>query len=171
MKGIKMRNQTILAILIGGLIILVSLLIVTPFAEAGVKAVKIGEVTNIDRIGPRDDKIKVLRIDDPENPFVSIYLTHVKSGKFTAIADPSNTSIACRLTGKIPVKDGKQVINTKTNLDIGHFRKSIGSKIMRIARWYDRGKHALVYVVYTTKILDGSSKHSLSVVPLAYPLR
>ena len=146
-------------------------LFIPGFALAGVKAVKIGEVVNIDRVGNRDDKILVLRIDDPENPFVSIYITQVKAGEWTAISDPSDTSVACRLTGDIPVdKDGKQIINKKHNKDIGHFRKSIGTKIMRIARWYDKGKNVLVYVVYTTKVLDGSSKHSLSVVPLGQPL-
>jgi CreA protein len=150
--------------------IIISFLI--PFnAFSATKAVKIGEVVNIDRMGPRDDKILVLRIDDPENPFISIYITQVKAGSWTAIADPSNASIACRLTQAIPVDDkGKQIINKKHNKDIGHFRKSIGSKIMRIARWYDPEKNVLVYVVYTTKILDGSSKHSLSVVPLGMPL-
>lgn len=136
-------------------------------ANASIQAVKIGEVVNIDRIGPRDDKIKVLRINDPENPFVSIYVTQVKSGNWTAISDPSNASIACRLTGKVPLdEEGNQIINMETNLDIGHFRKSIGTKLMKIARWYDHNKNVLIYVVYTTKLLDGSSKHSLSVVPL-----
>lgn len=131
----------------------------------------IGEVKCIDRLGPRDDTVKVLRIDDPENPFVSIYITQVKAGEWLAMADPSNTAIACRLTGKIPVDDkGNQIINKKTNEDIGHFRKSIGTKVMKIARWYDKEKNVLVYVVYTTKILGGSLKHSLSVVPLGAPL-
>ena len=153
-------------------VLLIAVFILIPVISFGApKAVKIGEVKNIDRVGPRDDVILVLRIDDPENPFVSIYITQVKAGEWFAMADPSNTSIACRLTGEIPVdKDGKQIINKKHNKDIGHFRKSIGSKIMKIARWYDKGKNVLVYVVYTTKILDGSSKHSLSVVPLGKPL-
>ena len=145
-------------------------LFIPSFALA-VKATKIGDVTNIDRMGNRDDKILVLRIDDPENPFVSIYITQVKAGEWTAISDPSDTSVACRLTGDIPLDEkGNQIINKKHNKDIGHFRKSIGSKIMKIARWYDKQKNVLVYVVYTTKILDGSSKHSLSVVPLGKPL-
>lgn len=132
---------------------------------------KIGDVTCINRIGPRDDVIKVLRVDDPENPFVSIYLTQIKAGEWLAMADPSNTAIACRLTGKIPVdRNGQQIINKSTNKDITSFRKSIGTKIMKIARWYDAEKNVLVYVVYTTKLLHGSLKHSLSVVPLGKPL-
>lgn len=155
------------------ILIVVFLVLINPYiSDAEVRGTKIGEVTNINRIGPRDDKIKIFRVDDPENPFVSIYVTQVKAGEILAISDPSNSAIACRLTGTIPVdEDGNQVINTSTNYDIGHFRKSIGSKIMKIGRWYDREKHCLVYVVYTTKLLGGSSKHSLSVVPLKYPSR
>ena len=137
------------------------------FPIIAASARNIGEVNCIDRIGPRDDIIKVLRIDDPENPFVSIYITQVKAGKVLAIADPSNTSISCRLTKKVPLdKDGNQILNKRTNKDIKSFKKSIGTKTMKIARWYDSEKNVLVYVVYTTKLLGGSLKHSLSAVPL-----
>lgn len=133
---------------------------------------QIGDVKCIDRIGPRDDVIKVIRIDDPENPFISIYITQVEAGEIFAMADPSNTAIACRLTGNIPIdRNGNQMINKNPNTDIGHFRKSIGTKVMKIARWYDKEKNVLVYVVYTTKLLGGSLKHSLSVVPLGKPLK
>jgi CreA protein len=148
-------------------IILAMIFVYIGIVNAAPKAVNIGEFVNIDRLGPRDDKIMIVRINDLENPFISIYVTQVKSGEWTALADPSNSSISCRLTGIIPVdEDGKQIINKATNLNIGSFRKSIGSKVMKIARFYDKGQNVLVYVVYTTKMFDGSSKHSLSVVPL-----
>jgi len=139
----------------------------TAFAADGTK---IGEVDCVKRILQGNDTIKIIRVEDPDNPFVSIFFTTIDSGQFLAMADPSNTSIAARLTGDIPMKDGKQVINTNANKDIGHISKSIGSKVMKIARFYDKEKNVLVYLVYTTKILDGSLKHSLSVVPLGKPL-
>jgi len=138
-------------------------------AQAGAKAVQINKFEAIDVIGPRDYNLEVLRIDDPDNPFVSIYITHIIQDY--AIADPSNVSIACRLTGQIPVdEDGKQIINKETDNDIGHFKKSLGTKVMRIARSYDKVKNVLIYNVYTTKLFDGSMKHSMSVVPLGIPL-
>jgi CreA protein len=138
---------------------------------AGPKAVQIGEVDCIKRIMQGNDKIKVIRVDDPENPFVSIYFTNIDSGKWMAMADPSNTSIAARLTGDIPVdENGKRIINTSTNTNIASLSQSIGTKIMKIARFYDVQKDTLVYLVYTTKLLDGSLKHSMSVVPLGKPL-
>lgn len=151
-------------------------IIVMMFAEIGIasgteKAVQIGEVDAVNRIVQGDDTIKIIRVDDPDNPFVSIYFTTIDSGQFLAMADPSNTSIAARLTGEIPRdKDGNMIIDTSTNKNIAHISKSIGSKVMKIGRWYDAKKNVLCYLVYTTKWLDGSLKHNLSVVPLGMPL-
>lgn len=146
------------------------ILLTCTLSNAGTTAVRIDRFEAISKLGPNDYDLETLRIDDPENPFVSIYVTHIIATGFQ-FSDPSNTSIACRLTGEIPVdKDGKQIINKSTNHDIGHFRKSIGTKVMRISRSYDKVKNVLIYNVYTTKLLDGSLKHSLSVVPLGNPL-
>ena len=146
------------------------ILVLVAVSYAGTPAVQIGEVTCIKRLVQGNDVIKIIRVQDPENPFISIFFTTVKSGKMFAMADPSNTAIAARLTGDIPMKDGKQVINKTANTDIAHIRKSIGSKVMKIARFYDVKMNTLTYLVYTTKLLDGSLKHSLSVVPLGKPL-
>jgi CreA protein len=147
------------------------LLFLTTSSYAGTPAVQIGEVVCIKRLIQGNDIIKIIRVQDPENPFVSIFFTTIDSGKLLAFADPSNTSVAARLTGIIPVdKDGKRVINKTPNMDIAHIRKSIGSKIMKIARFYDEKMDTLAYLIYTTKILDGSLKHSLSTVPLGKPL-
>jgi len=160
------QNGILIMVLSAILILLFSISLV----QAGPTAVQIDRFEAIDKLGPNDYDLETLRIDDPENPFVSIYITHIIGTGFQ-FSDPSNTSIACRLTGKIPVdKDGKQIINKKTNHDIAHFSKSIGTKVMRISRAYDSGKNVLIYNVYTTKLFDGSLKHSLSVVPLGTPL-
>lgn len=149
---------------------IIAFLSLTVVSYGGTPAVQIGEVVCIKRIVQGNDVIKIIRVQDPENPFVSIFFTTVKSGKMFAMADPSNTAIAARLTGDIPMKDGNQVINKTPNKDIAHIRKSIGSKVMKIARFYDVKMNTLTYLVYTTKLLDGSLKHSLSVVPLGKPL-
>lgn len=130
----------------------------------------IGEVEAVQRIIEGNDRIRVIRIDDPDNPFVSIYFTSIKSGQFFALADPSNTSIATRLTSPVPVdKDGKQIVNKSTRLEIASVSKSIGTKEMKIARWYDAEKNTLVYLVYTDKWIGGSLKHSISAVALGFP--
>ncbi len=152
-------------------IIFLSTCIFTGVSYAGTAAVEIGKVDCIKRLIQGNDSIRIIRVQDPENPFISIFFTTVKTGKFLAMADPSNTAIAARLTGDIPIGgNGKRIINTSPNTDIAHIRKSIGTKVMKIARFYDKKMDTLTYLVYTTKLLDGSLKHSLSVVPLGKPL-
>ena len=127
---------------------------------------QIGEVTAVERFIDGNDKIKVIRLQDPDNPFVSIYFTTIKSGQFFAIADPSNTSIATRLTSEVPLdKNGKQIINKNPSMEIAAVSKSIGTKEMKIVRWYDPEKNTLVYLVYTTKWIGGSLKHSICSCP------
>lgn len=164
-----MRKQMyfVLGILIGVLMMITLM----AFPAHAVTGKQIGEVTCIKRMIDGNDIIKVIRVVDPENPFVAIFFTTVKSGKIFAMADPSNTAIAARLIDEVPVdENGKQKINTSTNENIASISKSIGSKTMKIARFYDAEKNTLCYLVYTTKLLDGSLKHSLSVVPLGRPL-
>lgn len=155
------------------IIILVGLALIGGFCIGKANAItakQVGEVTCVKRMLQGNDKIKILRVVDPENPFVAIFFTTIDSGQFMAMADPSNTSIAARLIAPVPVKDGQRVINKKPNTNIASLSKSIGSKVMKIARFYDAEMDTLTYLVYTTKLLDGSLKHSLSVVPLGMPL-
>ena len=131
----------------------------------------IGSIAVKKRIVQGNDTIEILAIDDPDNPFITIYVTHIDSGKFLAMADPSNNCVAIRLTGEVPVdSDGKQIVNTANKEAVAKLSKSIGFKA-RIARHYDPRRHALIYTVYSTKILDGSYKHSMSVVVLPKPGR
>lgn len=133
---------------------------------------KIGEIAVKKRLVQGNDTIQILAIDDPDNPFITIYVTHIDSGKFLAMADPSNNCVAIRLTGEVPVdSNGKQIVDTTNRQAVAKLSKSIGFKAIRIARHYDSRRHALIYTVYSTKILDGSYKHSMSVVVLPRPGR
>jgi CreA protein len=152
------------------ILVILLFILIPAISFAGPNAAKLGELTIKKRMIQGNDVIQALRIDDPDNPFITIYFTRIESGAWTA-ANPSNTSIACRLTGKIPVdEDGKQVINTTPRANIASISQSIGFKKMKIGRFYDKQKNVMVYIVYSTKILDGSLKHSTSVVPLGIPL-
>ena len=118
----------------------------------------------------KDDKIQLLRFTDPDNPFVAIFFTRIDSGQIFKMSNPSNTAIAARLISPVPVKDGKMVIDTSYKENVVSLPQSVFSKEMKIARMYDKKMNTLCYIVYTTKWMDGSLKHSLSVVPLGMPL-
>ena len=141
-------------------IVLITLVLVICFTSIGLAANqrKIAEISLKGLMFK--DKINVLVFQDPDMPFISIYLTHVKSGSPLAMSDPSNNSIATRLTGKL----GKIV--TKSNPAVINLKKSIGWKTLKIARFWDAKNKTMIYVTYSTKIIEGSLKHSMSVVPL-----
>lgn len=153
-----------------GFITICLMMLVVPALSYGTEATEIGKVKCVNRAIQGDDYIQVLRMTDPDNPFVSIFFTRIDSGKMFAMANPSNTSIATRLIGEIPVDEkGNQIINKESKV-LGKLSQSIGTKNMNIARFYDEEKNSLIYIVYSTKWLDGSLKHSISVVPLANSL-
>ena len=150
------------------IVIVCACFIAWSFANAEAKDVTLTELGNVTI--PRmmkDDKIQVLRFTDPDNPFIAIFFTRIKSGQIMAMSNPSNTAIATRLIADIPVdKDGKQIVNKSFNDNLVSLPQSVMSKEMKIARIYDQKMNTLCYVVYSTKWMDGSLKHSLSVVPL-----
>jgi CreA protein len=116
--------------------------------------------------GLKKNHLRVVVFEDPENPFISVYLTHIESS--FSLSDPSDMSIAVRLTGKIPVdSSGNQIINKNANINIFSISKSVLFKELKIARYYDKEKNVLIYISYSEKLISGSLKHSLSVVPLS----
>lgn len=119
------------------------------------------EVTCKKRLIDGNDEIEVFRVNDPDNPFISIFFTKIDSGKVFAISNPSDTSIAVRLTGKITKID-------KRTAEVRAMKQSWFTKEMKISRYYDAGSNSLVYLIYSTKMLNGSFKHNISVVHLGH---
>ncbi len=115
--------------------------------------------------------IDIQSFNDPDNPFVTIFLTSVSDSRIGSTADPSNSCIAARMTGVAPLnKEGKlNMSRIKTNQrdDVFTKSKSWFSKTMKVSRFYDAPNKTLIYVVFVRKgLTSGSVKHSMSVVPL-----
>ncbi|MEO0369257.1 MAG: CreA family protein, partial [Pseudomonadota bacterium] len=83
-----------------------------------------------------------------------------------SLADPSDSSIACRQTGEITAEMIAQIDKSKSGDVVFKKSKSILFKSMKIRRIYDAESQTLMYVSYSTKETSGSFKHSLSTVPL-----
>ena len=128
----------------------------------------IGEVSTTFRMMSPNDKVVIERYDDPKVENGAGYLSRAETGGWSGAggraADPSRGSIACRavgptkITGKIPTdKDGEVVFSESA---------SVLFKELRISRFLDAEKNVLVYLVWSTKLIDGSPYNSISVVPL-----
>jgi CreA protein len=130
------------------------------------KANDIGSVdTEWELLGP-NHKIKVSSIADPDidgvHCFVSRPITGGLTGWVGLAEDPSDTSIACRQTGPIRVKK-KIVADPKGEL-IANEKRSAVFKTLNVQRFYDPETKSYVYLTFSTKLINGSPKNSISVV-------
>ncbi len=136
---------------------------------ASAAAEEIGSVnTKFKWLGP-NDKIVIEVFEDPEVPGVACYLSHAKtggmSGAIGVAEDTADASIACRQIGPIKITgrirsgkdDGEEVFKKRTSLVF---------KSTQVVRFYDSKRHVLVYLTYSDRVIEGSPKNSISVVPV-----
>ena len=113
-----------------------------------------------------DDKICVSAYDDPKVPGVTCHLSHARTGGFKGTIgvaeDRSRFSIACRQVGPITVDLGTLPPEEEAFSE----RTSIFFKETRVVRMVDRARRTLVYLAYSTKVVEGSPFNSLSSVPV-----
>ena len=146
-----------------GLLLLVSLL------TAGAAAEEIGSVsTKFKWFGP-NDKVVIEVFEDPEVPGVACYLSRAKTGGMSGAVgmaeDSSDASIACRQIGPMVISDairsgedhGEEVFKKRTSLVF---------KSMQVVRFFDRERNVLVYLTFSDRVMEGSPKNSISVVPV-----
>jgi CreA protein len=129
---------------------------------------RIGAVSTTFRmIGP-NDKVVVDRYDDPKVENAACYVSRAETGGISGAVgfaeDPSRFSIACRAVGPLRIlgdidksKDGELVFSERT---------SAVFKAMHVTRFFDKTKNVLVYLVTSTRVVEGSPFNSISVVPL-----
>jgi len=137
--------------------------------SATLMAEEIGSVsTKFKLLGP-NDKILVEVFEDEAVPGVACYLSRAKTGGISGAVgvaeDRSDASIACRQIGPIRLTDeiregktdGKEVFKKRTSLIF---------KSMQVVRFYDPRRNVLVYLTYSDRLIEGSPKNSISVVPV-----
>lgn len=129
----------------------------------------IGSVaTKFKWVGP-NDKIVVEVFEDEDIPGVACYLSRAKTGGISGAVgvaeDTSDASIECTQIGPIDLpdevrsgkRDGEEVFKRRTSLLF---------KTLQVVRFYDAPRNALVYLTYSDRIIEGSPKNSITVVPI-----
>jgi len=149
-------------------LVLLSLML---FASA-VRAEPIGEVDTVFKLIGPDHKIVVDAYDDPKVSGVTCYVSRAKTGGIKGAIgiaeDKAEASIACRQVGPIaftaPLPVQEEVLTE---------RQSILFKRLRVVRMVDKARNALVYLTYSDRVIEGSPKNSVTVVPVdrATPIR
>ncbi|MFG0835579.1 CreA family protein [Aeromonas bivalvium] len=129
------------------------------------KADTIGEVSTAFKLLGPNHKIVIEAFDDPDIAGVTCYLARPKTGGVKGglglAEDPSHASLSCHQTGPIAVPDklrqGEEVFDVNTSLVF---------KEQKVVRFLDKSRGSLVYLTYSTKLIDGSYKSAVSAVPI-----
>ena len=108
--------------------------------------------------------IKIDMFTDPLIPGVTCHVASIEAD--LSLADPSDSSIACRQTGEITAAMIAAIDKSKSGDVVFKKSKSVLFKNMKIRRIFDAQNQTLMYLAYSTKDTSGSFKHSLSTVPL-----
>ncbi len=119
-------------------------------------------------IGP-NDKIAIEAFDDPDVAGVTCYISRARTGGIKGALgiaeDPSDASIACRQVGDI---DHSKLDKLKSPHEVFSERASLIFKTTQVVRFWDAKRRVLVYLSYTDRIIEGSPKNSISVVPVGH---
>ena len=139
------------------------------FFGTAVVAEEVGSVsTKFKFLGP-NDKIVVEVFEDKDVPGVACYLSRAKTGGISGAVgvaeDTADASIACRQIGPIRITDA--IRESKADGDeVFKKRTSLIFKTMQVVRFYDQRRNVLIYLTFSDRIIEGSPKNSISVVPI-----
>jgi len=135
------------------------------FLAGSISAEEIGKVDTRFRFLTPDDTIRIEVFDDPDIDGISCYLSRAKTGGLKGAVgvaeDTSDASLDCRQVGpvrfKSKLKDGEKIFSE---------RRSLIFKELQIVRYCDADRNAVVYLVYSDRVIQGSPKNSISAVPV-----
>ena len=108
--------------------------------------------------------IKLDAFTDPQVPGVTCHVAYINSP--LQLSDPSNSSVSCVKTGEITQAMIDGIDKSADGEVVFKKSQSVFFKTLRIRRIFDAKNQTLVYLSYSTKIANGSFKHSISSVPL-----
>ncbi len=116
----------------------------------------------------RSHRVVVERFDDPEVRNVSCWISQARTGGVTGMLgvadDPSRFALTCAATGTVEVQPGarrgdrgEQVFESSTSL---FFKET------RVHRFIDEERRSVVYLAWSTRLVDGSPFNAVAVVPI-----
>lgn len=125
----------------------------------------VGEVSTVFKLVGPNHKIVVDAYDDPKVDGVACYLSRARTGGIKGALglaeDKSEASVACRQVGDIHFKG-----SLPQQEEVFNERASVLFKRVRVVRMVDQKRNALVYLVYSDRVIEGSPQNSVTAVPL-----
>lgn len=141
------------------------LLILLALCPLSASAEKLGDVSTTFRLLGPNNKIVVEVFDDPRVGGVACYLSRARtggiSGALGVAEDKAEASVACRQVGDVAFKG-----ELPRQEEVFTERASVLFKRIRVVRMVDEKRNALVYLVYSDRLIDGSPQNSVTAVPV-----
>jgi CreA protein len=132
---------------------------------AAAHAETVGEVSTVFKLIGPNHKIVVDAFDDPKVGGVACYLSRARTGGIKGAIgiaeDKSDASVACRQVGEIRFNG-----RVPQQEEVFTERASVLFKRVRVVRMVDVKRNALVYLVYSDRLIEGSPQNSVTAVPL-----
>ena len=143
---------------------------IAPSAARAQETKEIGHVnTALTNLGlTRSHRVVVERFDDPKVQGVSCYISQARTGGLSGMVglaeDPARFSINCTATG--PVQVAQNVKRDETGERVYESDTSIFFKETRVHRFIDEERGVVVYLAWSTKLVEGSPHNAVAVVPM-----
>lgn len=134
-----------------------------------VLAEEIGSVDTVFKMFGPDHKIVVEAFDDPDVKNVTCYISRAKTGGIKGglglAEDTADAAISCQQVGPVELSDA--IANGKAQGDVVFKKRtSLVFKKLQVVRFFDQKRHALIYLSYSDRVVEGSPKNALSAVPI-----
>ncbi|WP_431281246.1 CreA family protein [Humitalea sp. 24SJ18S-53] len=149
--------------------LLLAICLLAPIAATAQETREIGAVaTAWTNLGlTRSHRVVVERFEDPEVAGVSCYISQARTGGLSGMVglaeDPARFALVCTPTGEVRVaasarrgERGEQVYESNTSL---FFKET------RVQRFLDEERKVVVYLAWSTRMVDGSPFNAVAVVP------
>lgn len=145
------------------------LLILLSFPALADDTTEIGHVnTALTNLGlTRSHRVVVERFTDPEVPGVACYVSQARTGGIAGMVgvaeDPARFALSCTATGPVALTDA--VRRGARGDRVWEASTSFFFKETRVHRFVDEAQHMLVYLAWSTRLIDGSPYNAVATVP------
>ena len=132
-------------------------------------AEEIGSVDTVFKMFGPDHKIVVEAFDDPDVKNVTCYISRAKTGGIKGglglAEDTADAAISCQQVGPVTLSDA--IASGKAQGEVVFKKRtSLVFKKLQVVRFFDQKRHALIYLSYSDRVVEGSPKNALSAVPI-----
>ena len=141
-----------------------------PITARAQETKEIGHVnTALTNLGlTRSHRVVIERFDDPEVKGVSCYISQARTGGVSGMVglaeDPARFGLSCSVTGPVQVVPGAN--RGERGENVYESNTSLFFKETRVVRFLDEERGVVIYMAWSTKLVDGSPYNAVAVVPI-----